>query len=147
MDTYRNIDSVKQFGVLHLTGEACGLNMRCLCDLTQEGVDLWQEFTRTTPTSDAWNRQGIKSVMIPYCMFEDLWIFAKVRKGKKYVFKGNYTFGNCVSTAHATNNEEIMSTINEHVKEGRYEIHRWYTKSKQPGTGIDNQHVMSGRVQ
>jgi hypothetical protein len=93
MKCFRCGDDLKDVGIDLLTGEACGLAMRVLCNLNEEGVKLWETFTRSTcDTKNAWN-DGHASVMIPHSMFRDLWIFGQVMKGVRYVFIGGYVFG------------------------------------------------------
>jgi hypothetical protein len=147
--SYRGTDDLEEFGINPLTGEACGLSMRILCDLTQKGVNLWQEFTRSTPTAEPWNRHGVKSVMIPTCMFEDLWIFAQVRENKAIaVLKGGYPFGkkNWQPTAMAIFSYTELSNIESCIVQKLFKATRWYKKSTAPGTGLDNQHAFSGRI-
>ena len=92
MKSFRCGDDLKDVGIHLLTGEACGLYMRVLCDLNEQGVKLWETFTRSTCVKDGWN-DGRASVMIPHSMFRDLWIFGQVMLGVPYVFIGGYVFG------------------------------------------------------
>ena len=40
----RNWIQLKEFGILPLTGEACSYSQRLLCDLSEEGVQLMEDF-------------------------------------------------------------------------------------------------------
>ena len=164
-EVFDGCDGLKQFGVIPLTGEACGLAMRILCDLTEEGVQLIRDFMRVEPTAEPWNNDGVKSIMLPISIFQELWIFAHIREGVKDVFLGGYcnadewtethyetineTVKHPVKTwrpqAYAVSNPEIMETLREYNGKCFY-IARWYKRSKHPGTGLDNQHAMSGRI-
>lgn len=171
IETYQSAQDLEKVGVKILTGEACGLAMRVLCDLTPEGVELWQEFTRTTPTADAWNSSGVKSIMITSSIFRDLWIFGMVRKARSQdlpyrVFLGGYCFGNeWTETYYESLNEthrhpkeswkpdafaifgqEDIDKIQNQIDSGYFYISREFVASKAPGTGIDNTHLMSGRT-
>jgi len=172
MHTYDGARSLKEFGVNMLTGEACGLAMRVLCDLTEDGVSLIQEFMRVdTVARSNWNPGSeddphIASVMLPHCIFQDLWIFAHVRRGTKDVFLGGHirpedwtetvyesigeTHKHPVKTwtpqAWAIDDEKNMARIRDHVEHGYFYITRTFAKSKHPGTGLDNTHAMSGRT-
>ena len=172
MHSYQCPDDLKQVGVRILTGEACGLSMRILCDLDEDGIKLWETFTRSKAIVDGWN-DGKASVMIPPSMFQELWIFGHVMKGTKYVFLGGHVWINeweeesftmakedgseevvtyrhpkkgWIPTAYATDSEEEMEKVREHIKNGYFYIARPFTKSNHPGTGLDNRHAMSGRV-
>lgn len=161
---YHDIRDLEQFGIISLTGEACGLAMRILCDLTEEGVNLIREFMRVEPTADAWNSKGVKSIMLPTCIMQDLWIFAHVRAGTANVFLGGYVFGHWTEThyeeinvtlkhpdktwtnkAWAVNDPDMMKRL--HEREGvSFYISRTFKRSDHPGTGLDNTHTMTGRT-
>jgi len=161
---YESIRDLEEFGVLSLTGEACGIGTRILCDLTEEGTLLIQDFFRVTATAEPWNSRGVRSVMLPRSVFQDIWIFAHVRAGTPYVFLGNYvqhdqwtetTFDTIGETlkhpvkgwepkAWALDKESMKRTIS-HLGTSFY-IQRYYKASSHPGTGIDNEHAMTGRI-
>jgi len=164
-EVFDGCDGLKQFGVIPLTGEACGLAMRILCDLTEDGVQLIREFLRVEPTAEPWNREGVKSIMLPVSIFQELWIFAHVRAGTANVFLGGYCMGDqwtetyydtlkitvkhpvkeWRSSAYAVNDPEMMKRFLEY-DDVCFHIARWFRKSTQPGTGLDNRHAMSGRT-
>jgi hypothetical protein len=170
IETYSAPRDLEAVGIRVLTGEACGLAMRILCDLDDSGLALWQEFTRTTPMTDSWN-SGPGSIMIPSSLFQDLWIFAMVRKAMQsstpsWVFLGGYCFGKDWTETHyesidvthrhpvktwtpdawAVFGEEDVANVRGHVERGSFYVARSFTASKQPGTGLDNTHAMSGRT-
>ena len=163
-ETY-DIRGLEEFGIIALTGEACGLAMRTLCDCTQEGIELIREFMRVDPIGSPWNSKGVKSVLLPNSIFPDLWVFAHVRKGTKYVFSGGYvnldqwtetkyeaidvTLKHPVPTWRgelwATDDDNMVSRLKE--QEGIiFYFSRWYKRSDAPGTGLDNRHAMTGRI-
>lgn len=161
---YRDVRDLEQFGVIALTGEACGLAMRLLCDLTEEGVNLIREFMRVEPTANPWNSKGVKSIMLPTCIFRDLWIFAMVRAGTANVFLGGYVGNHWTETkyesigethkhpdnswhadAWAVNDPDQMARLRSHEGVCFY-ISRTFKRSDHPGTGLDNTHAMTGRT-
>ena len=90
-----NWDSLKHYGINCLTGEACGYNMRLLCDLTQEGSDLVSGMLglKLEPFNPNWNRDAVGSVMLFRGMFDDICKYILFAKGFKYVVKaGNGTW-------------------------------------------------------
>jgi len=69
-------------GINILTGEACAFNMRVLCDLTEEGCKIIEEFfggTITCTRETNWNSGGVASVMIPRSCLKDLEKFCLLR--------------------------------------------------------------------
>lgn len=172
MKVYDGAGSLSEFGIYALTGEACGLAMRILCDLSSEGQQIIREFLRVEPNAEPWNNstnghEHIASIMLPYSILEELWLFCHVRRGTKYVFRGGYVNKNEWTETTYNWSDSTSETIKHPVKTWRsqpyaiedheqynriieqgfcFHISRYYAKSKQPGTGLDNQHAMSGRT-
>jgi len=76
----RNWRDLEQYGIIVLTGEACSIGMRYLCDLTQTGVNVLSDFFggRISFDKDSnWNssRQAVASVMLPTDIFQQLAVF------------------------------------------------------------------------
>jgi hypothetical protein len=170
IDHYRNEVSLREFGIMALTSEACGLGMRVLCDLTEAGVQLIRDFLKVEPTSDNWNQgdpenPNVKSIMLPHILFRELWIFGHIKRGTKYVFLGGHVFHNewtetkyeSINEVHkhpvaawkfdafAIDDEETMAHIKSQIGQSFY-VQRWYRRSQEPGNGIDNEHAMTGRM-
>ena len=58
MKTIRNWSDLRPYGIDCLTGEACGISARALCDLTEDGQKLVREFLGlpyNAPFAPAWN--------------------------------------------------------------------------------------------
>jgi hypothetical protein len=152
IESYRGAHDLERFGVLPLTGEACGLAMRVLCDLTQEGCELWKAFTNSTPTADAWNRTGVKSIMVPYSMLEELWLFAQIREGKALaVFKGGYARQDEKRrhwTAFAIFDQGELENLRLQEKLGMFFFARTYKTATHPHCqdSLRNTHQMTGRT-
>ena len=167
--TYRSGDDLKEFGFNLLTGEACGIGMRILTDLTEEGCAIWREFTRSEAAADNWNSGGVKSIMLPRSILEDLWLFCHIRANKaQAIFRGGFVNkADWTETAldgeiykhpsekwyrkdaqnWVVEDERDWLEIKGHVECGIFHIAKFYKQSTAPGTGIDNQHAFSGRVE
>lgn len=164
-ETFDGCKSLEQFGVIPLTGEACGLAMRVLYNLTEKKCDLIREFLRVEPTAEPWNSKGVKSIMLPVSIFQDLWIFAHVRVGTPNVFLGGYCMGNqWTSTKFESTGEELRHPVKNWTpeawavtdpgllkrlleQEGEcFYTQRWYNRSTHPGTGLDNTHTFTERT-
>lgn len=84
----------EHLGVNPLTGEACAMNMRILCDLNTEGATLIREYLGLPvdcPLSPAWNssvggKPAVGSIMIERNAFPGLVHFALLKAGFQYVY-------------------------------------------------------------
>lgn len=79
---------LEEHGIISLTGEACSMYMRLLCDLTPEGVTIIERFfggTIKCVQDSNWNSsQGqVASIMLPYSCLEDLRKFVLLTVKKK----------------------------------------------------------------
>lgn len=137
-------NDLEQFGIIPLTGEACGLLMRVLCDVTAEGKRHVEQFFGGTvaikPDSN-WNggygEPHVGSVMLPYSILMDLGAFLLVATGTSAVASIE---NGAVCEVDPEMLPEVRAMFDERVK-------RYYRRSTDPGTGDRNQHAMSGRVE
>jgi len=88
MKTITCFNDLLPFGIDPLTGEACGLSYRILCDVTENGRKiLAKAFGLPTFTlAEAWNRGGatdphIGSIMLAFEMLTPLAVFALLESG------------------------------------------------------------------
>lgn len=130
-------NDLEKLGIHYLTGEACGLNLRALCDLTETGKATVEAFFRCQLPNDGWNN-GKASVMLPRSIFSDLAAFAHVHQTGNPVFvaKDGEVFG-----MEGDDPADYFRKVEKYHGPGR-----WVGKSNHPGTGVDNQHAMSGRT-
>lgn len=89
--TLHDMHDLKEYGIEQLTGEACGIGLRVLCDLSPDGVALIEEFlsVKLDDQNNSWNHQsqtGWKSIMLPYSIFNDLMVYV-LAKEYPYVVK------------------------------------------------------------
>jgi hypothetical protein len=81
-------------GIHPLTGEACALSMRILCDLSEAGAELMRDYLglpHDCPLSPAWNstvsrKPAIACMMIERSAFPAIVHFALLRNGCQYVY-------------------------------------------------------------
>ena len=81
----RDWRDLEEYGVHSLTGEACGIGIRLLCDLSPEGVALMEQFLsiKMTEQNNSWNHSGSagwKSIMMPRGLFKELVVFCLMQK-------------------------------------------------------------------
>ena len=87
----RSWNYLKNFGIDCLTGEACGLSMRLLCDLTDQGKRIVEKAldVKIQPP-EAWNSGDpphIGCIMFPLELFPTLAVFCLLEVGCKEVFR------------------------------------------------------------
>ena len=147
MRHYDSWNDLEQLGINYLTGEACGLMMRVLCDVNETGRKTVEAFFRCKLGDNSnWNGQvdgepAVASVMLPRSIFAELAAFAHVEQT------------GCPARIEIRNGEARgvigMEPHNDAKRFEDVEVYypgRWVGKSNHPGTGIDNQHAFSGRV-
>lgn len=162
---------LEQFGIRLLTGEACGLAMRGLFDLDKSGAAIVRSFLGVQELKENWNSGAVASVMLPYSVCEDLFIFAAMYSGRKYVFRGGPCHGDqwtettytgiaddggdltlrhpvksWRADSYAIDDEDQMVYIRVAIDRGSFYITRSFTKTSHPGDGLNNTHQMSGRT-
>jgi hypothetical protein len=82
---------LEEFGVILLTGEACSLMYRLLCDLTEEGKRVVEKCLSVEIRSEPWNsgsmeRPHVASVMLTQDMIVPLAVFALLESGCREVW-------------------------------------------------------------
>src|SRR3954454_11595915 len=99
MKTVGGWQDLEPYGILPLTGEACGLMYRILCDVTEPGASVFRKcfgLARDSTLGEAWNRgtaekPHVASVMLSQESLMPLGIFALLENGctEVYVLDGN----------------------------------------------------------
>jgi hypothetical protein len=146
MNITRTIESwydLEAFGIIPLTGEACGLMMRLLCDVTEGGRKIVERFlggTVAIKPGSHWNGGSkddphVGSVLLPRGIFTDLAAFTLCVTG--------------TGTVASCKDGTVMECDGplDGDEENIYRIARYYRRSTDPGTGDRNRHAMSGRVE
>jgi len=142
MKTIRCWFDVDKFGIVCLTGEACGLGYRVLFDLTAHGKQIVEKCFGVSIASEPWNRGSkddphVASVMLPQVSLEPIGIFALLESGCKAVWQMD---GTLFGIEASDSDEDVERWKQAHEKEirCRFAYH---------GTAGDrNRHVMSGRI-
>lgn len=149
LNTLRDFE---QFGIMTLTGEACNLGARILCDLTEAGKAAICECFGLPPNCQFkknWNSGGVASIMMPYGVFQEIAPLILIFNGYEAVVR--FKNGNCIGWKPEDIGLEYGSTIYEFVDKvkeiyGDKEIDRTFHKSSHPSVGLSNVHAWSGRV-
>lgn len=86
MKTIDKWSDLEAFGIVPLTGEACALGYRMLCDLTQNGKRIVEKCLSVEIQSENWNHGSdddphVASVMLPPAMLVPLGIFTLLESG------------------------------------------------------------------
>ena len=133
-------DELRPFGIDLLTGEACGLAMRLLCDVTAAGRKLIEGFLSCNLRDDSnWNGGSkddphVASVMLTRAVFNDLAAYILVSTCQR----------DDTNIAAYAEGGAVEYTGTEYIPTGL--LGRHYRRSAAPGTGLRNEHMASGRV-
>jgi hypothetical protein len=145
MKTVAKWDDLTEFGIEPLTGEACGLGYRILCDVTEKGRLIVEKClgAASLVTHLQWNsgtkeQPHIGSLMLAPEMLVPLAVFALLESGCKEVYAVK---GGCFGIEYRDPPDTVES------------LQRWHAGNEMrrlayQGTARDrNVHVMSGRVE
>jgi hypothetical protein len=152
MKYLRSYGDYREIGVKHLTGEACNLGMRVLCDLTEQGRDTVCELlglNRDQLPEAVNGGDGVASLMIPRDLFESIGILGLLRDGAEVVYippstEGrNYRIDFSLAGIYPDDTQESRhhETVNDIVEEfkRRYDGGRVVTyNNRHPHVGSNN---------
>lgn len=138
-------DDLRPFGIDLLTGEACGLSYRLLCDVTVKGKQTIEKALGVTSLGlpEGWNRGDphdphVGSIMLVPELFIPLGIFTLLEHGCREVWRTKS--GGLVGIELADDQERV-----ETVK--RLYADNFARRYAYAGTAGDrNRHEMTGRV-
>lgn len=145
MKTIRCWDDLAEFGIVPLTGEACGLMYRILCDVTERGKWILEKAFSVAEVKlhDAWNLgeesdPHIGSIMVSPELLTLLSVFALLESGCTQVW---------VTRNHGVIGIEPSATPSDLETLRQVYDHDLARCLQYAGTAGDrNQHVMSGRI-
>ena len=140
-------DDLRPFGIDLLTGEACGLSYRLLCDVTQKGKQTIQKALGVADLGlpDNWNGGDphdphVGSIMLVPELFIPLAIFALLEHGCREVWRTKS--GGLIGIEPADDPERVAAVQRLHTETDN--LVRRYAYA---GTAGDrNQHQMTGRI-
>jgi len=135
---------LKEHGYSLLTGEACGIGMRILCDLDARAQVSFAEFLGgCTPTHEGMNDRHAKTAMIPHQLFRPLTIYLLLRDGANAALDT----GDSISGFFLEGNDEVImnTTIQEFYR--AYPKVRVYYRTGTARNGLVNRHEWSGRIE
>jgi hypothetical protein len=140
MKTVSHWDALREYGIDVLTGEACSLMYRILCDLTQNGKRVVERCLSVQIQSENWNHGSeadphVASIMLTREMLMPLAVFALLESGCREVWV----------TDRAAIGIEPSDTAEQ--VEMMKKCHKPHRRFAYQGPFQDrNQHQMSGRV-
>lgn len=140
MKTVSTWEDLNAYGVIVLTGEACSLMYRILCDLTARGKRLVERCLSVEIQSENWNPGSdddphVASVMLTREMLQPLAVFALLESGCREVWLTDRAVIGIDSTDPPDQVARLRATCN---------LRRHFAYH---GPFQDrNQHQMSGRV-
>lgn len=144
-------------GINPLTGEACALSMRILCDLSTEGAALIREYLGLPvdcELSPAWNSMvagnpAVASIMIERNAFPGLVHFALLRAGFRYVYgRDDSAASSGFNDADLTDYPDLQGYIDGTSQSAGFDQGaRLYRNPRSTGPSVGTRHIhaMSGR--
>jgi hypothetical protein len=145
MKSIRCWDDLSRFGIAPLTGEACGLMYRILCDVTAKGKRLVEKALGVAEVRlhENWNHgtdsdPHVGSIMLGPELLPFLGVFALLEDGcpEVWMTKGNVVIG--IEPTDTAEQVEAFQRLHRDALARRFAYR---------GTAGDrNQHMMSGRV-
>ena len=145
MKSIHSWDDLSQHGVVPLTGEACGLMYRILCDVTARGKKTLEKALGVNELKlhESWNRGAddslhVGSIMLAREVLPFIGVFALLEDGcpEVWLTKGNGLIG--IERTDPTEDVENLK---------RFHAADLVRRFAYSGTaGEQNQHMMSGRV-
>ena len=138
-------DDMSTYGVVPLTGEACGLMYRILCDVTAQGKRVLEKALDVVELrlQENWNRgtadnAHVGSVMLAREVLPFIGVFALLEHGCPEVW---LTKGNTLVGIERTDSREAVELFK------RFHGSNLVRRFAYSGTAGDrNQHMMSGRA-
>ena len=145
MKSIHSWDDLSEHGIVPLTGEACGLMYRILCDVTARGKKTLEKALGVAglKLQESWNRgtdadPHVGSVMLAREVLPFVGIFALLEDGCLEVW---LTKGNALVGIERTDEPEEVERFK------RFHADDLVRRFAYAGTAGDrNQHMMSGRV-
>ena len=146
MKTIACWDDLSPFGIVPLTGEACGLTWRILCDVTAKGKQALEKTfgVAEIKLQEAWNRgtpedPHVGSVMLAPELLPVVGVFALLEDGCREVW---LTKGRTLTAIEQDEAPEVVQNFRQVYAD------RLVRRFAYAGTAGDrNVHMMSGRVQ
>ena len=140
-------DDLRPYGIDMLTGEACGLSYRLLCDVTEKGKHTIQIALgiANLDLHDSWNRGDsndphIGSLMVVPELLVPLSVFALLESGCREVYRTKSD--GLLGIEPADDPQRVDAVKRFHAENGNFVRRYAYA-----GTAGDrNRHEMSGRI-
>lgn len=140
MKTVADWSALGEFGIVVLTGEACSLMYRILCDLTARGKRIIERCLSVEITSESWNSGSkddphVACIMLTQEMIVPLAVFALLESGCREVWVTDCA---AIGIEADDTQEEVERMKQVYQPRRRFAYHGPYQDR--------NQHQMSGRV-
>jgi hypothetical protein len=146
---------LSEFGIEVLTGEACLIGARHLCDLDERGARIVRALLglpHDCKLAENWNSSGrigphVASIKLPTDLFIQLSVFCLFDAGCKHVIVTRRHGIHGVTEPKLDGEGGAWQTVAEfRALHGDDAVVRTYTPIDHPGVGLDATHAMSGRT-
>ena len=159
MKELRKLDDLKEFGIYPLTGEACRVGTRILCDLTTQGRAIVCDLLGINGTDcflSNWNHGAgeVSSFMMPEGLFRDLAVWCLAKDGMtdiRIVYPGSSQGTRWEGGVFGIKTEEDADMFSvcydeDFAKKLGITWRKISLKTDQPGVGTRCTHAMSGQT-
>ena len=140
MKTISCWQDLEKYGIMPLTGEACGLSLRFLCDVNEQGKNILEKMLGCKLNlAENWNNYNgaIGSIMLSPDFLTSIGIFALLESGCEFVFL--LKNGKLLGKDDNQDNSYIA---------GYYDLDEIVRSFSYHGTAKDrNIHQMTGRIE
>jgi len=160
MKTVNVFDSLKEFGIDVLTGEACALSMRLLCELTPEMMETYLAYTGIKVSIEQvkhsdWNNPEKYAVFLTHEVMEDLVIMRLMDENELVVEilpnEQNSKGFSMQKFLLAGSSEEIKEYCKDKFDNSESSFYKmgrsYWIYREQPRVGFSNVHHFTGMVQ
>jgi hypothetical protein len=138
MKTIASWESLRAYGINALTGEACSLMYRILCDITEDGKRVIEKsLSCELKPPENWNAGAVGSIMLAPEMLVPISVFALLEAGCREC----YVIGDAVVGIEQSDSDADVERL-LHVHQDAVRRHFAYHGPH----GDRNLHQMSGRV-
>lgn len=144
----RGWKDLESFGIIYLTGEACNINARLLCDVTKSGKELLESHfgcelvLRPNYNNGTTQDPHIGSILLPRGFWQHIGIFALLKHHKQvYTYESDgWGFGIYTVEPNQSRQEIRDTLLQKSDKVVFYGIN-----DAVPHVGTENVHMASGR--
>lgn len=149
---FRTLRDAEQFGISPITGEACNLSLRKLCDVNAAGLALLEDYLRTTITlqdptnSSVDGKPTVGCLLLAPAVLRDIARYGMASSGALAVVESiDGTLTPVYDQAYLDRYSAMVDSHEEQKRDRMFTIQR-FSRGTGPRVGNSNVHMATGRV-